>query len=526
LQEKIGERYDKTETVVKELTEISGQLKTYKEQLAEFKDESLLKDIVVDINLKYSRIESDREKFDTELDGIEKKIYNRKKRKEILDQLNELTPVSQKLRDQAKTEIPIFKERLKTISGQASVRRLFDTKKKEYLNVKLKVGHLDLSKPYRKSSEDLAKEIAVLENKISAKEDFYSDLKKLNVPQCPTCKSSLDQAAIQKNLQSLQVELKEFEEKLPVIERSRSEAKKAADLVDRYTELKTSLDSLDAPESTVEELSAERQEIETKLTKCEELVDTFNQRSTIEQTLKNYPEEEMPDRAYYEKLKTKVNDLSIDLKVAIKEKSEYEYQLSQVISLSKKIKSAEEQLVDFEKIKNRLQLLDVLYVAYGDKGLKLKQITNLCKKLVERLGAYSHLMFQERNIKFSQNTEKENFDIVAVRNYAGKEKQIDISEFSGGERKRLVPGLVLAQRDLLPNTKKTNLLLLDELDANLDPIAKQAFVNNLLPLLKSKFESTVVVAHSPEMDSSIYDKRWRIERKNGQSKIHFGETVK
>ena len=44
------------------------------------------------------------------------------------------------------------------------------------------------------------------------------------------------------------------------------------------------------------------------------------------------------------------------------------------------------------------------------------------------MGAYSHLMFQERNIKFSQNTERENFDIVALRTYEGKTKQVDISE--------------------------------------------------------------------------------------------------
>ena len=233
----------------------------------------------------------------------------------------------------------------------------------------------------------------------------------------------------------------------------------------------------------------------------------------------------MPEKSYYEKLKLRVNDLDVDLKVTIKEKSEYEYQLTQVTNLSKKAKAAEEQLQDFEKLKSRLALLDVLYVAYGDRGLKLKQITTICKKLVERLGAYSHLMFQERNLKFSQNTEKDNFDIMAIRTYEGKTKKVDISEFSGGERKRLVPGLVLAQRDLLPNNKKTNLLLLDELDANLDSIAKQAFVNNLLPLLKKKFESTLVVAHSSEMESSIYDKRWRIDRKLGQSTINV-ETVK
>jgi DNA repair exonuclease SbcCD ATPase subunit len=519
LQEKIGERYDKANATVKELTEVSGQLKSLREQLAEFKEEDVLNAVVIDINKKYVRIEREKSKLDAEISEIDKMIFRRKKRNEIIAQLELLKVVTDDEHTEAEADIPTFKSKVKAVSEQISVRKIFDSQKKAFTEVKEKLADLDKEIDYKAENEAASKALAVLDSKIESKKDFYRDLTKLNLPQCPTCKQSLDQATIQKNISSLKEEIQELEIEAPKIEAKVTSTRKAASAIAKYRELKESLAALNAPEQTIEELNERLESWESKIESCEATVDLYQQRATVKQTLKNYPSEEMPERTYYEGIKVKANDLDVDLKVAIKEKSEYEYQLTQVVSLKKKATRAEEQLVDFEKIKDRLKILDVLYVAYGDRGLKLKQITNLCKKLVERLGIYSPLMFQERNLQFSQNTEKENFDIVAIRNYNGKKKQIDISEFSGGERKRLIPGLVLAQRDLLPNNKKTNLLILDELDANLDPIAKQAFVNNLLPLLKKKFESTVIIAHSTDMDSSLYDKRWQIERKGGQSTL-------
>lgn len=521
LQEIIGIKYDTVDERVKALTLIQGQLKTLESQLIEFKEESLLGDIVDSVNKKYEVLNKEKKTLDLEVKEIERKLYNRRKRKEILDQLNSLPIISEKEMRESELRIPTLKQEIKDVTLQTGVRRVYDAKCATLRALAKSLDGIDKKGKHETAHKEKIEKLSELQMKLKSKREFFADLKKLDHPQCPTCKQALDQSSIQKNLNSLRTDIEDLTIRIPKLEEQVIQLKNIISSLEKYNKTNEEILQLNAPKLTVEELNKKIEQIEGKLKADETRIEVFNKRSLIGDTLKNYIEEQLPKKEYYEKLKTRVSDLDVDLRIAMKEKTEYEYQLLHVKSLKQKISEANSQLQDFDRIKERLALLDSLYLAYGDRGLKLRQITNLCKLLVDRLGVYSNLMFQERNLVFSQNTEKDNFDIVAVRTYGGKKKTVDISDFSGGERKRLIPGLMLAQRDLLPNNKRTNLLIADELDANLDNIAKQAFVNNLLPVLKKKFETTIVIAHSEEMNSDIYDKRWQVVRKQGNSVVKF-----
>ena len=85
--------------------------------------------------------------------------------------------------------------------------------------------------------------------------------------------------------------------------------------------------------------------------------------------------------------------------------------------------------------------------------------------------------------------------------------------------------LVLTLADCVPSAKRSNILILDEIDANLDDIGQYRFANELLPALKSRYESIFVISHSEELQqAAVYDKIWKVTKKNHWSSIEMTDV--
>jgi DNA repair exonuclease SbcCD ATPase subunit len=166
--------------------------------------------------------------------------------------------------------------------------------------------------------------------------------------------------------------------------------------------------------------------------------------------------------------------------------------------------------------------------AYGPKGLRVKQLQKIMDMVVVRLPYYTQFLFREKGLSFSHTCDYGNIYINAHRsclvekeNEEGIMQTVsqeiihDIATFSGGECKRLSVALVLTLADCVVRTKKSNMLILDEVDSNLDSLGQYLYVNELLPFLREKYVSVFIISHDKEIkQAAVYDRVWLLEKEN------------
>lgn len=177
-------------------------------------------------------------------------------------------------------------------------------------------------------------------------------------------------------------------------------------------------------------------------------------------------------------------------------------------------------------LKKQENLLCAIEQAYGNNGLRLLRLRRVMKFVMARLPFYTSRLFTEKGLNFEANCETGSVEIVARRTVFDSNGEIiksithDISALSGGEKKRLSVALVLALADCVPDKKKSNILILDEIDANLDTEGQHLFGAELLPSLKERYESIFVISHSEGLQqSAYYDQFWKVSKTNHNSVI-------
>jgi DNA repair exonuclease SbcCD ATPase subunit len=176
--------------------------------------------------------------------------------------------------------------------------------------------------------------------------------------------------------------------------------------------------------------------------------------------------------------------------------------------------------------KKQENLLCAIEQAYGNQGLRLLRLKRVMKFVMTRLPYYTSRLFSEKGLTFEAKCESGSVEIIAKRVVYSETGEVlqtithDISALSGGEKKRLSVALVLALADCVPDKKKSNMLILDEIDANLDTEGQHLFGTELLPGLKERYESIFVISHSEGMQQSAhYDQFWKINKLNHSSQI-------
>jgi DNA repair exonuclease SbcCD ATPase subunit len=166
--------------------------------------------------------------------------------------------------------------------------------------------------------------------------------------------------------------------------------------------------------------------------------------------------------------------------------------------------------------------------AFGPKGLRVQQLKKIMDMVISRLPYYAQFLFREKGLSFSHVCDAGNIFINAHRtglkeeeDENGAAKMVpyeffhDIATFSGGEKKRLSVALVLTLADCVVRSKQTNLLILDEVDANLDATGQYLFVNELLPFLREKYSSVFIISHDSVIkQAAVYESSWLLTKEN------------
>ena len=193
---------------------------------------------------------------------------------------------------------------------------------------------------------------------------------------------------------------------------------------------------------------------------------------------------------------------------------------AQYSRVESQIKQLEQKLERLPDLKKQEFLFQKMVDAYGNKGLRVEHLKKIMDVVIARLPYYANMLFRESDLKFSYTCDHNNITIVAERKEGKNTFTHDISSFSGGEKKRLSVALVLTLSDCVPANKKSNILILDEVDSNLDEEGLDLFVNRLLPILKQDYESIFVISHSDSVrKSTVYNNFWEVVKENHWSEI-------
>jgi len=210
---------------------------------------------------------------------------------------------------------------------------------------------------------------------------------------------------------------------------------------------------------------------------------------------------------------------------------------SQAIGECKIVNESHARLtLQLKEIENKLKALDDLKKdeyfwtkmvdAYGPRGLRVHQLEKMMDLILVHLPVYVSILFNEKSLTFEHKVDATNVKILANREIVDEINsnttrfQHDIGGFSGGEKDLMSTSFILTLADCIPLHKRSNILILDEVDAQLDEGIKFRFTNELLPMLKKKYSSIFVISHDRNVQlANIYDQIWNITKNNHTSEI-------
>lgn len=164
----------------------------------------------------------------------------------------------------------------------------------------------------------------------------------------------------------------------------------------------------------------------------------------------------------------------------------------------------------------QIPIYQSLMKAYGPKGMRIDRIRSLAELYVERLNQYAPRVFAER-FTFSVVIEPNRFDIIATRSGIPG----DINLLSGSEVRCFQLLHFLAIMSMVPKPFRTNFVVLDELEANMDLASSELYAKEFLPKLKKLVDCIFVITPKTEKEFSIdgVDHRFVVTKTKGVSKL-------
>lgn len=167
-----------------------------------------------------------------------------------------------------------------------------------------------------------------------------------------------------------------------------------------------------------------------------------------------------------------------------------------------------------------LPVYKLLSDAYSVKGIKVVMVKRIAAALEKNLNRYSRQIFAE-DFRFKFGVEDNKFDVWVTRRMAKGEVTSDIRHMSGAESRLFIFLFVLSLLPLIPDSRRMNILVLDEPDANMDPDTREIFRDSLLPRLAKVVPSVVVI--SPNKDIVPHHSRvFTVVKNKGESRLVEG----
>ena len=189
------------------------------------------------------------------------------------------------------------------------------------------------------------------------------------------------------------------------------------------------------------------------------------------------------------------------------------------VEILDQLQSAAEIKVDTDELdalKKTLAHEQFLLKLLVDKSSFLRKhiITRLIPFLNDRLNYYTRELGLPHIVKFDADMS------CTVSEYG---RELDFGNLSAGEKKRVNTAMALSFRDVLHRAKiKTNLLIIDELDGQLDTPGIDSIIRTLKDISRDQQASIFVISHHPSIHGRL-DRNLTIRKEGGFSSIICNE---
>lgn len=278
--------------------------------------------------------------------------------------------------------------------------------------------------------------------------------------------------------------------------------------------------NLGYPDVLKEDFSDELKQIGERLPSVIEdlkLFDRFDVLTEIVLKQTSLPELETQERA----IKDEVTALLSRVESLNEFKGVLRTQLTSIASLRSQAEVLEQKVAKQDATESECKILELLNNFYSPTGFKVYELKKRCQKLIERANYWSKLFFQE-SYEWSLSEDLDDLDFLIQPTQDPTTEAYPIALLSSGEYNRAARVLLFSQLELIPPSKKTNLLLLDEIEGHLDEAGMVAFCEVVLPKLKETFpdRTIVVISHQSSLhNSGVLDHQWLAERKNRKTTL-------
>ena len=196
-------------------------------------------------------------------------------------------------------------------------------------------------------------------------------------------------------------------------------------------------------------------------------------------------------------------------------------QRTSIATLKAQAEVLEAKVAGQESTESECKILEIMNTFYSPTGFKVYELKKRCQNLIERANYWSSLFFQEAYV-WSLSEDLDNLDFLIQPIHNEETEPYPIALLSSGEFNRAARVLLFSQLELIPPTKKTNLLFLDEIEGHLDEAGMTAFGEVVLPKLKETFpdHTIVIISHLGSLQKSGFlDHLWMAERKDRKTTL-------
>lgn len=169
------------------------------------------------------------------------------------------------------------------------------------------------------------------------------------------------------------------------------------------------------------------------------------------------------------------------------------------------------------------EVLEILTKAYGTRsGYKELVIKSICEHLQKTVNKYAKFIFPEP-FTFTFDLSSTNFSIIVSRPYKGKVVTSDVRKLSGAESSMFNMTLALSLLTFVPKALRSNVLILDEIDANFSEEMERSLAR-FLPVLNQVIPHIVLI--TPD-SSKVYEgaRYYTMVKQNGVSTLQSGKVL-
>lgn len=304
------------------------------------------------------------------------------------------------------------------------------------------------------------------------------------------------------NKKQLVKQLKKVQAKIEQLEQDFEQARK----FDKYT---TQLDSLKRPKK-VKKPKGSRKQVKQRIELLEELLE-------LQQTLKAFKRPETS----FKKIDKQYAEADAAMKTLTSDIAQLETKMQSVQSRLQEYDHHGETIQEIQAKLDRLapmiekrKVFEILYKGYSNNALKLKAVEGRLKQIENKLNEYSHLVFPEP-MHFTLSTNKQG--VVASVTRMTAKQTTDISIMSGAETNCFRLLYAIAIMPFIPQSRRTNFIVLDEPEAHCSDSVINHMRENFLPVLRQIIPNVFWIT---PLNDEFSDNRWKVVKQNGVSTLN------